>query len=189
MLGEPPGSRRRELDELGDGARAPLLGEPEQREQDLGRRLRVGERAMAGPHGRPEELGERAEPDAGDPALEQAAREPHGVDHRRCEPPPGQPLHLDVEEAEVEAGVVRDEDGVARELEEAPHRELGRWRAAQRGRLDPRERRDRRRQRPPRVDERLEGLRQLELADPNGADLADPGGPGRSPVVSRSTTT
>ena len=126
-----------------------------------------------GLHGRPEELGERGEPDASDPALEQPSRKPDRVDDGRCEPSSGQSLDLDVEEADVEAGVVGDEDGVAGEIEEPAHGELGRRRAPKRGGLDPRQRRDRSRQGPPRVHERLERLCELEPADPHGADLAD----------------
>ena len=55
--------------------------------------------------------------------CEEPACEPDGVDDRSSELRAGQPLGLVVEEPEVEACVVRDEDGIAGELEEAPHRD------------------------------------------------------------------
>jgi hypothetical protein len=76
---------------------------------------------------------------------------------------------------------VRDEDGVAREVEEPADGELDRRRAAEGGRVDPGQRGDRRRQRPARVDERLEPLLELEAADAHGADLADRRAPRREP--------
>ena len=121
LAGEPPRARRGEVDELRHGRRARLLREPDQREQDLGGRLGVGERAVARPRRRAEEVRERGEADALLAAGEQPAREPDGVDHRRRDPAAGQPLDLAIEEAHVEARVVGDEDGVAGELEEAAH--------------------------------------------------------------------
>ena len=56
--------RRRERDEVGDRACAALLREPDEREQHLGRRLRVGERAVARLHRRAEEPRELREADA-----------------------------------------------------------------------------------------------------------------------------
>ena len=167
-----------------------LLRETDQREQDLRGRLGVGERPVTRPRRRAEEVRERREPDALDPAGEQPPREPDGVDDRCGDSPAGQPLDLAVEEADVEARVVRDEHRVAGELEEAAHRELDRRCAAQLARVDPGQRRDRGRQRPARVDERLEPLLELEAAHPHRADLADRRAcPGERPVVSRSTTT
>ena len=170
--------------------RAALLREPDQREQDLRRRLCVRERPVTRPRRRAEEVRERREPDALDPAGEHSPREPDGVDDRCGDSPAGQPLDLAVEEADVEARVVRDEHRVAGELEETTHRELDRRCAAQLARVDPGQRRDRGRQRPARVDERLEPLLELEAAHPHGADLADRRAcRARDPVVSRSTTT
>ena len=176
---QPACARRGEVDELRHRLGAALLGEPDQREQDLRRRLRVGERAVARPGRRAEEVGERRQADALLAALEQAPREPDRVDDRRRHSPARQPLDLAIEEAHVEAGVVGDEHGVARELEEPPHGQLDRRRSPQRPRVDPRQRGDRWGQRPPRVHERLEPLLQLEPADAHGADLADRGRAGR----------
>ena len=121
--------RRRELDEVGDGARAALLRHPDQREQDLGRRLRVRQRAVARPRIGREAVRERGEV-RGLPA-EQPPREPDGVDDGRRDAVAGEPHRLVVEERHVEARVVRDEDGVAREGEEAARHRRDRRRAAQ----------------------------------------------------------
>ena len=58
------------------------------------------------------------------PPVEEPAREPDGVDDRRGDAPAGEPLDGAVEEADVEAGVVRGERRVAREREEAADGEL-----------------------------------------------------------------
>ena len=92
----------------------------------LGGRLRIRQRAMTGLGGRAEEVGERGEADALRPAFEQPPREPDGVDDRGRDAPAREPLDLDVEEPEVEARVVRDEDGVAGEVEEPADDLLGR---------------------------------------------------------------
>ena len=73
---------------------------------------------MAGPRGRAEEVRERGEARPGDASAEDATRERDGVHDRRREALPGDALCLAVEEREVEAGVVRDEDGVASKREE-----------------------------------------------------------------------
>ena len=134
---------------------------------------------MTRPRRRAEEVRERREPDALDPAGEHSPREPDGVDDRCGDSPAGQPLDLAVEEADVEARVVRDEHRVAGELEEATHRKLDRRCAAQLARVDSGQSRDRGGQRPARVDERLEPLLELEAAHPHRADLADRRGAGR----------
>ena len=178
---EPAGARRGELDEVGERPRAPLLREPEQADEDLGRRLRVRQRPVARRGRDAEEVRERREAEALRPLAEEPLREPDGVDDRRGDPPPGEELDLAVEEGEVEARVVRDERAVAGELEEAPDRELGPRRAAQRRLPDAGERGDRGGERDARVDERLERVLELERADPLRADLADPRAAGREP--------
>ena len=128
----PP--RRRQLDEVGDRARAALLRETDQLEQDLGGRLRIRQRAVARARARPEEVRERGEPEARRAAGEQAAREPDRVDDGRGEPPAAEAQHRRVEERHVEARVVRDEHRVAGELEEARRRERRRCGARRRSR-------------------------------------------------------
>ena len=118
-----PHARRSEVDEICDRARATFLREPDQLNEDLRRRLRVRQCAVAGLGCGPEEVRKRSEPRAAGTAFEEPACEPDGVDDRSSELRAGQPLRFMVEEAEVEACVVRDEDGIAGELEEAPYRD------------------------------------------------------------------
>jgi len=86
---------------------------------------------VAGTRCGPEEVRKRGEPRAPGAPLEESACEPDGVDDGSRELRACQPLGLVVEEPEVEACVVRDEDGIAGELEEAPHRDSGMRLAAQ----------------------------------------------------------
>jgi hypothetical protein len=58
----------------------------------------------------PRELGETEAPDA---SGKERSREPHRVDDRRADAAAGEALGLAIEEGEVEARVVRDEDRVA----------------------------------------------------------------------------
>ena len=163
LVPHAPRPRRRERDELGDGPCAALLCEPDQREQHLCGRLRVGQGAMARLHRGAEEVGELREAGAGDAAGQQATGERDRVDDRGGEARARQPLGLAIEE---------------REREEAPHRGRGRRRAAQLPVGEPGERRDRRSERHARVDERLELVDQLEALHQHGADLADLRRPG-----------
>jgi len=82
----PPRARRRERDEVGDGARAAFLRQADEREQHLGGRLRVGQGPVARPHRGAKEIGELSEARAGDAAREQAPGERHGVDDCGREP-------------------------------------------------------------------------------------------------------
>ena len=176
---QPPGARCRELDEIGDGSRAALLRKPEKHEQDLRRRARVRERPVTGLGRDAEEVRKRREPDAARPLAEQPPREPHGVDDRGRNALPGEPRDLLIEERKIEPRVVSHDRGVARELEQAPDRELGPRRAAKGGGLDPGQRDDRRWQRRARIDERLERVLEPEFANALRADLADPRVPRR----------
>ena len=170
---EPPRPRRSELDDLGERPRAALLREPEERDEDLRRRERVGQRAMARLARRAEEVREPRQREALAPPVQQAPGEPDRVDHRRGDPAPGQSLDGVVEEPDVEAGVVRHERRIAGEREKAAGRaSSGARRCAQLGVAEPGERAIGRRQRDAGIDERLEGLRDLERLDPHGADLA-----------------
>ncbi len=74
----------------------------------------------------PRELPER---EALHASREERSREEDGVDDRRGDARAGEQLGLAVEEGEVEARVVRDENCVAGEVEKAPHG-LGRTRRA-----------------------------------------------------------
>ena len=170
------GARRAELLEVGDRLGAALLCEPDQAEQDLRRRLGVGKRAVARAHARAEEPRERRQAGPRGATGEQATSEPDRVDHRRRDPPPRLPLGLAVEEGEVEACVVGDEDGVAGEGEEPPHRRGHGRRRPQVLVGYPCQRADRGRQAHARVRERLEPRGELECLHADGADLADAGG-------------
>ena len=102
-------ARRRQRDELGDRAGTALLREPDQREQDLRGRLRIGKRAMARLHRGAEEVRELCERCARHTPGKHTPRERDRVDDGCSEPRPGQPLRLAVEKREVEPRVVRDE--------------------------------------------------------------------------------
>src|SRR6266536_5389820 len=108
---------------------------------------------MAGSYLRAEELCERRETGAARSAGEEAAREADGVDDGTREAGAGQPLGLAVQERKVEAGVVRDQDGVLRELEEPPYGDGRMWLAAKLGVAEAGERRDHVTDRNPWIDE------------------------------------
>ena len=159
--------------EVGDRPRAAFLREPDQREQHLGRRLRVRKRAVARLHRRADEVRELGEARARHAPREQAPRERHRVDDGRRDPRAGEQLRLAVEEGEVEAGVVRDEHRVAGEGEEPADGGPRRRRAAQLPVGQPGERRRARRERRARIHERLEVGAELESLHAHRADLAD----------------
>src|SRR5579863_3392966 len=125
---------------------------------------------------RPEEPRELSEREAFDTSSEERPREEDRVDHGRGDARTGEPLGLTIEEGEVEARVVGDEDRVPREVEEALHRFGRPRRALQMLGAHARDRRCAWRDPEPGVDERLELVDLLELADPDGPDLADRGG-------------
>ena len=174
---DPARPRRAERDEVGDGAGAPLLGEADQREQHLGRRQRVRKRAVARLSRRAEEVRELGEARARHASREQPTGERNRVHYRSCDPRPGQPLGLPVEERQVEPRVVRDEHRVAAgELQKPAHRESRRRSGPQLPVPEPGQRRRRGGHGHPRIDERLELLGELEPADAHRTDLADLGG-------------
>ena len=156
---EPPPCRRSERQQVVDRARAALLGPPEQHEQDLRGRLGVRQRAVAGLDGGVEALAEAAQRQAARRGHEDAAGQPDGVDDRAGQARAAAPSQRRVQERRVEARVVGDEHGVARELQERIQRRPHRPAAAQVARLDAGQAADRARQRDARVDEPLEGVR------------------------------
>ena len=119
---QPASARRSELDDVRERACAALLGEPDEHDEDLGRRAGVGQRTVARLGRDAEEVRQRGEPDTARALPEQASREPDGVDDRRGDAPSGEQLDLAVEEREVEARVVRDDRRVAGEGEQLPDR-------------------------------------------------------------------
>ena len=176
---QAPRARSRELDEVGQRAGAPLLGEPDQDDEDLRRRAGVRQGAVARLGRDAEEVRERRQPDAPRPLAEEPSGEPHGVHDRSGDAPARQVRHLAVEEREVEPRVVRDQRGVSGEREELPDGMVGPRSATERAGLDAGQRDDGGRQRDARVDERLERVLEREGADALGADLADPRRAGR----------
>ena len=122
----------------------------------------------------PEEVGQRGQPDPAQATFEQAPGERGRAERRLGQAPPVQDLQLPLQEALVEAGVVGDEQGIAREGEEAiddaRHRRctpelllaqpgqagygLGKGYS--------------------RINERLKGVDELERPHTHGAELADP---------------
>ena len=175
LVEHPPRTRCRQGDKLGDGARAAFLREADEREQHLGRRLRVRQSAVARLHRRPKEVGELPEARAGHAPREQPSCERDRVDDRRCEARSRQALRLAIQEGEVEARVVCDEHRVAREDEEVAHRGGRRGRAPKQPVGQSGHRRDHGRERHVRIDERLEFVDDLEADDLDCADLADLG--------------
>ena len=121
--------RCRELVQIGQRARAPLLCLADQAHQDFRRRECVGQRAVAGLGRGAVEVRERGEADAADAAVQKPARERGRVECGRTQPPSRQPFELPVEERDVEARVVRDERRVTREGEEGADRRADSGRA------------------------------------------------------------
>jgi hypothetical protein len=167
------GSLRRELEHVPDRARAALLGKAEQRHEGLGRRLGVGQRAVAGLDGGAEEVGERAEADAGRAAGEEASCKPDRVEHRGRQPSPFEGFDLAVEEADVEAGIVGDEHALAGEREKTAHGLRGGRSTAEVTLSNAGQGGDRTRERASGIDQGLEPTGLCEIDDADGADLAD----------------
>ena len=165
---------------VGHRADAVLLGHAEQDHQQLRRGLGVRQRAVTGPHAGVEALRQRAQAHALDAALEQPPGERDRVDDGSGQPPALQPRQLRVHEADVEAGVVRDQHGAAREREELRQCPADARRSPQVTRVDTGDARDRLGHRDARVDQPLQRRLLLEPEQPHGADLDDPrdAGPG-----------
>jgi hypothetical protein len=86
--------------------------------------LGIRQGAVTRPHRRPEEVGERGEPDTRSSAGEEPASERGRIDDRPAQPPARQPLDLAVQEREVEASVVADKDALAGKCEQPADGEL-----------------------------------------------------------------
>ena len=175
LVEQPPCLRGCKGREVGDRPRSAFLREADQGEQQLGGGAGVRERAVTRPLARIEKPRELTETEARYASGEQGPRQPHGVYDRRPDAAAGQELGLTVEEGEVEARVVRHEDSVACEGEEASHGLRRPWCATE---LSGSESRDRARPRVDRksgVDERLKLGVDLEPAHAHRPDLADSG--------------
>ena len=121
----------------------------------------------------PEELRQRREPRSAGSSSQQTACEADRVHDRSRQPATRQPLRLAVDEAKVEASVVRDEYRVGCKLEEATNRDAGMRLSSQFRVVQAREGADRCAQRDAGIDQQLEVFRELEVAYAHGADLAD----------------
>ncbi len=120
LVVDPALARRRESAELGEPPGAELLRQPDQVHQHLGCRLGIGQSSVAGPGRDAEEFGERGEPDAASAALEQPTGERCRAERGLGQAPAVSEEQLPLEEALVESCVVRDEQVIAGEGEEAP---------------------------------------------------------------------
>ncbi len=116
---------------------------------------------------------ERRQVVAAGPPVEQAPRQHQRVEPRLGEVPARQPAPLVVEEPEVEGRVVRDEHVLAGERGEALERLGDVGTPLHHAVVDAGELGHDRRDRPARVDQRLEALDHLEAPHPHGADLGD----------------
>ena len=170
---ESPSPRCRQLDEICDRLGPTLLREPDERDQDLGRRGRIGERAVTWRCRRPEEVRERMQAESSRPAAEQSPRQPDRVDDGRRHTPSGEALDRAVEEAHVETRIVRDENRVAGEGEKAPHRKVRTGSSPNILTADACEIGDRERQLHAGIDERLERRAEGEALDALRPDLHD----------------
>ena len=108
LVVDPALARGGERAQVGEPPRSQLLREPDQVHEHLGRRLRIGEGAMAGSGRDAEEVRERGEADSAKAALEQAAGQRGGAERRLRQAPAVDQEQLPLEEALVEAGVVGD---------------------------------------------------------------------------------
>ena len=108
---DSPRSRRGDLLELGERRGSALGRELDEPQEHLGRRLRVGQGAMARLDGHAEEVSERGEARSLDASRKEIPGERDGVDHSGGEPLAGHPFELPVHEPDVEASVVRDQHG------------------------------------------------------------------------------
>ncbi len=133
-----------------------------------------------------EEVDERGEADPAQAPFEQSACECGGAERRLGQAPIVHERELPFEKALVEARVVRHEERIARERQEAAEHGGDRRRPAQLLVAQPGEAGDGVRQRNSRVDERLERLDRLQRLHANRADLANAvaccGKPGRLEV-------
>jgi hypothetical protein len=154
---------------------AALLREPDQAEQHLSGCERVGQRAMARAHGHVEALGDAREIEARDAPGEQPPREADGVEHAHADARAVEAHQRAIEHADVERGVVGDEDAVAREREQLCDGRAQRPGVAQVAVADARDLGDARRHRDARVDEARHRRDLLDALDAHGADLDDAG--------------
>ena len=123
--------------------------------------------------------GERRQPQVGNLLSPQPAGQRRGVNRTIGRRRVSEGERCGTDEGEVEPDVVTDHHGVSDELEERGKGGLDRRRPYHHGVGDPGEDRDERRDRRPRVDERLERAEHLAPANFHRTDLGDPAIDGR----------
>ncbi len=186
MVGEPDLAEVRastsaaRLPEIAERADPEPLAEPHEPLEDLGGGARVVERAMRGAHRRPEVLGEGPQLHVGhvgphDPPSE-PGRAHGGIGQRRV----AEVEERGVQEPDVVARVVRNEDRAAEELEQARHHRSDRRSVGDVAIGDARQVRDEARDRRPRIDQRVERSDPLAVSQLDRPDLGD-GPVGRRP--------
>ena len=165
----------REGDEVVEPEDAPRRRVFEQGVEQLGRRGRVGVRAVHGFGVGPEVLRERVEAQVGDVVAHEAAGHPDRVDPTVRQRRVAVGDECGIEEAAVEPDVVPDDDRVAEELQDRRQQFTDPGRRHDHRLRDAGEQRDRRRDRDTRVHERVDPAEQLTAAQLQRADLGDRG--------------
>jgi hypothetical protein len=145
---------------------------PEERAEDTGAGLGVGERAVGRLDLDPERVGERGEPALAHERRE-AARQRDRAEHRWVGPRQSGALEGLCEHAPVEGRVVGHEHAAGQQLRQIGQRGLGRRRGVDHLLRDLREALDRARQRDDPADERLPAVVQLAPAHEHRADLRE----------------
>ena len=155
---------------------------PDDPVEDVDRGAGVVERPVVGRHLRAEVPGEgRQLVVAHLVPADDLPGQPHGVEDLGAGPAQVVRGAGRLEEADVEAGVVGDEDGTLRELEELGHRGPGAGGVADHRVGDARQGLDERRDRLAGVDEGLQLAEHLATADLDRTDLGDAAVPGGAP--------
>ena len=170
-----PSSRANGLAEVAEREDPETTAEVEEPVEDLGARHRVVQCPMDRLHAGAEVRRERVEADVGHVGPHDPSSQLGGADRRAVEEGIVEPFQVHVQEGEVEAGVVRDEDRTSSELDERGQDRLDRRFPPHQEVVDAGQVRDERRDRRAGIDERLERAEALSAADPNGADLGDLG--------------
>ena len=168
-----PAARAARMVELAERADAEVMADVEQPLEDLAGRLGVLQGAVGWLDARAEVARERPQPHVGHLRPHEPARELRGAHRRAGQRRVLEPQEVRIEEAHVERRVVRDDHRSPRELQERRQDRRERGRAGDGAIADPGEVRDGGRDRPFRVDERLERPDALGPFEPHGADLGD----------------
>ncbi len=142
--------------------------------EEIGRGQGVVEGAVIGLMRKSESVGEGPEFAVGYLVADEPTREWDGVDHDVGERITIGADQVGVQETDIEAGVVGDDDRVADEVKERWQNRFDRRRRKHHRLGDAREDRDERGDRATRVHERLEGAEAFAAAVLHGTDLGDP---------------